>query len=39
MGNDFTGVGVADDGMVPVMATSFMAFFTLLFGKGDNDKW
>lgn len=39
VGNDFTGVGVADDGMVPVMATSFMAFFTLLFGKGDNDKW
>ena len=39
VGNDFTGVGVADDGMVPVMAASFMTFFTILFGKGDNNRW
>lgn len=36
VGNDITGFGAADDGLIPVVATSFVAFWVILFNKGDN---
>lgn len=37
--NDITGFGAADDGLIPAVATSFVAFWAILFNKGDNNIW
>lgn len=37
--NDVTGIGVADDGMLPAMATAFVTFLAILFGNGDDNIW
>ncbi len=39
VGNDITGVGVADDALVPVATTSFVAAWLVLIGKGDDNQW
>jgi len=37
--NDGTGFGVVDDGLIPVVATSFLAFWAILFSEGEDNTW
>ena len=41
IGNDFSGVGAADDAAIPAVASAFIAFWALLFGdkKEEEEKW
>ncbi|MCQ2086838.1 MAG: RHS repeat-associated core domain-containing protein [Bacilli bacterium] len=39
LGNDFTGVGTADDALVPAAVASFLLFWTSLFGGSEKDIW
>ena len=37
--NDVTGYVAADDGLVPAVATSFVAFWAILFNEGEDNTW
>ncbi|MDD7381980.1 MAG: RHS repeat-associated core domain-containing protein, partial [Bacillales bacterium] len=39
VGNDATGYGAADDGLIPAVATSFLAFWAILFNEGEDNTW
>ena len=39
VGNDVTGYGAADDGLIPAVATSFLAFWVILFNEGEDNTW
>ena len=39
IGNDATGYGAADDGLIPAVATSFLAFWAVLFNEGEDNTW
>ena len=39
VGNDITGYGVSDDGLIPAVSVSFLAFWEILFNDGDDDTW
>lgn len=39
VGNDITGYGVSDDGLIPAVSASFLAFWAILFNDGDDDTW
>ena len=39
VGNDITGYGVSDDGLIPAVSVSFLAFWAILFNDGDDDTW
>jgi len=31
--------GVSDDGLIPAVSVSFLAFWEILFNDGDDDTW
>ena len=39
VGNDVTGYGAADDGLIPAVATAFVAFWAILFNEGEDNTW
>ena len=39
VGNDVTGYGAADDGLIPAVATSFVVFWAILFNEGEDNTW
>ena len=39
VGNDATGYGVVDDGLIPAVAISFVAFLVILFNEGEDNTW
>ena len=39
VGNDITGYGVSDDGLITAVSASFLAFWAILFNDGDDDTW